>query len=248
MLLACAAALASAAASAAENPAIEAGTVSGGFVWKPSSATVGAGGAVTFRNASSVVPHGVRWTGGPETPSCSGVPVEQEKTSWSGDCTFAQPGSYTFVCTVHPTEMKGTVTVTSGEVPPGPPPPPAPPPESPLQGGQANALKISKHQRGRAVRGTIALSQAGAGGRLEVSLFASQAVLSGTAAPPVSRVGRIVRSPLTPGTVAFSVPLKRKARRALAGRGKLSLAVQVVVAAPGQTALTLNRRMVIRND
>src|SRR6476620_11283237 len=55
-----------AAGSSADGPTIEAaGPGSNGYYWKPSSATVGPGGSVSFRNVSAVVPHGVTWTGGP---------------------------------------------------------------------------------------------------------------------------------------------------------------------------------------
>ncbi len=79
--------------------------------WVPPTATVGAGAAVTFQNTGTVVPHGVVWSGGPETPSCSGVPLDRGETNWKGSCTFSKPGSYTFYCYVHPSEMRGTITV-----------------------------------------------------------------------------------------------------------------------------------------
>jgi plastocyanin len=239
LLLGAAAALQFVAESSAEGPAIEAAGPSPTYFWKPSTATVGLGGSVTFKNTSTTVPHGVRWTGGPEKPGCSGVPVEGEKTDWSGSCTFAQAGTYAFVCTVHPTEMKGTITVTLGETPP-PPPPPGGSPESPLQGG-ASALKLAKSQKGSSVRGSVALSQASAGGRLEVVLLARQALLSAVAAPPMTRVGRLVRSVSGAGRVSFAVPLKRAARLALRSDKGLSLKVQIKVMPPGQAALTLTR-------
>lgn len=34
---------------------------------------------------------------------------------WEGECKFTKPGTYTFICTVHPLEMTGTITVTNGE-------------------------------------------------------------------------------------------------------------------------------------
>ena len=80
-------------------------------MWVPSAATVGPGGTVTFQNTGAVVPHGVVWSGGPQTPSCSGVPLDRGETNWKGSCTFSKPGSYTFYCYVHPSEMRGTITV-----------------------------------------------------------------------------------------------------------------------------------------
>ncbi len=45
------------------------------------------------------------------TPAASG-------TKWSGACTFTQAGTYTFFCTVHGSEMTGTITVNTGGTPP----------------------------------------------------------------------------------------------------------------------------------
>jgi plastocyanin len=206
--------------SAAE-PTIEAHEGGSGFSWNPSSASVITGGTVAFKNSSASVPHGVHWTGGPEKPSCSsGVAVEQEKTSWSGTCTFAQDGTYSFVCTVHPTEMRGTIAVTSTGEPPPVEPPPA---ESPVR-----ALKLARNQHGGTVRGSLELSPAAAGGKLEVLLSNG-------------RAGRLVRSGLAAGRVSFAVPLKRSMRRTLRSRGKVSLAVRVIVTPPAGTPLTLKR-------
>jgi plastocyanin len=244
MVVLTAAGLHSVAASMAEGPTIEAASAGAGFVWKPSTATVAPGGTVTFKNASAVIPHGVSWTGGPETPSCSGVAVDQEKTSWSGDCTFAQAGSYAFVCTVHPGEMKGTITVSSGGAT-NPPPPSTGGSESPLNGPASRALRIAKSQRGGSVRGSIDLSQAGAGGKLEVDLFARRASLLGTGKSGTARVGRLVRSKLRAGRVSFTVAIKRLARRALRSHERLALTVRVTVDPLGQKALKLTRKVVL---
>jgi plastocyanin len=231
--------------SSAEGPTVEsAGPGSSGYYWSPSETTVGVGGSVTLRSTSTVVPHGVRWTGGPEKPSCSGVPVEQEEIDWSGDCTFAQAGSYAFVCTVHPTEMKGTISVSAGAPPPALPQAPAAAPESPLQGPASTALRLARRQAGISVLGSIALSPASAGGKLEVLLL-TKGALKTAARPARTRVGRLLRFPLRVGRVAFAVPLEGRARRALSSRGKLSLTVQVTVRAPGQPALTLKRGVVL---
>src|SRR3954470_14721395 len=149
------------AVSLADDPTIEPTETPNGFAWKPESVNSTPGGTVAFRNPGNVVPHGVHWTGGPENPSCSGVPVDDFGTSWSGACTFSQAGTYTFVCTVHPEEMKGTITVVSGETTPAPgsgPGAPLPPAEKPL----VEALRLPRDQHGPVVRGSIALSPAGA--------------------------------------------------------------------------------------
>jgi plastocyanin len=238
LLLGCVAVLQFAPGSSAEGPTIESAEKSGpSYYWLPSTATVGIGGTVNFKSTSTVIPHGLKWTGGPEKPSCPGVPIEGEKTNWSGTCTFAQAGTYSFVCTVHPTEMKGTITVSSTEVPPGGPPPPGGSTESPLQGPASSALRIAKSQHGRKVRGSVNLSPASAGGRLEVVLLAKSG----------GRVGRLSRSYLSAGRVSFAVPLKPSGRRALRARKRLSMTVQVVVAPPGGAALTLKRGVVLHD-
>ena len=92
-----------------------------GHAWSPTGVAVGTGGSIAISN-STPVPHGVHWVGGPATPGCSaGVPVGTTSASsgaaWSGTCTFAQSGTYTFYCTVHGAEMTETVTVTTPGAP-----------------------------------------------------------------------------------------------------------------------------------
>ncbi len=245
LLLAAAAAMQFVPASSAEGPTIEsAGNFETGYVWRPSTAAVGLGGIVNFKSSSTTVPHGVVWTGGPEKPSCSGVPIEQEKMSWSGSCTFVQAGTYAFVCYVHPTEMKGTITVSSAETPPGQQPPPGESSESPLRGRASQALMLARSQRGAAVHGSLDLTDASAGGKLEVVLLASRAILAARSSA-ASRVGRVVRSPLRAGRVAFTVALKSRARRVLRSRKNFPLTVQVIVRPPGRAALTLKRGVVL---
>lgn len=244
-LLLPAALLGFAAVSSAGAPTVEAAGGYTGYYWAPSSPEVAAGGTVAFKNATAV-PHGVSWASGPEAPSCTGVPVNEGKTNWSGSCSFAQAGTYRFYCPVHPTEMTGTVTVSSsGTVTTGPPPPSAESPESVLAGPVSKALVLGRAQSGGQVRGSIALSQAGAGARLEVDLFATRASLLGAGHAGTVRVGRLVRSSPGAGRVSFAVPLKRLARGALRRRGRLRLTVKLVVAPPHGEALKLTRGVVV---
>lgn len=87
----------------------------GSYDWTPSSVDVSAGGTVELKNMNGT--HAVTWeAGNPETPSCPGVP-STGAANWSGTCTFAQSGEFKFHCTVHPVEMKGTVTVSGPATP-----------------------------------------------------------------------------------------------------------------------------------
>jgi plastocyanin len=230
-----------AAVSLADVPTVEPAETPSGFVWKPESVTSTPGGTVAFRNPGNVVPHGVHWTGGPEKPVCSGVPVDDFGTSWSGSCTFAQAGTYTFVCTVHPEEMKGTIAVASGETTPPPTSGPGAPPP-PAEGPLVEALRLPKNQHSRAVRGSIAISPAGVGGRLTIELEAKRASLGQESTGRV-RVGKVTRSLASPGQVPFVVSLKVSAQRALRQRGRLPLTVKTVVAPPSGSATTMTRRI-----
>ena len=247
--------------SAAEpEPPVEAagGAYGYGFYWSPSMAEVKEGGAVAFQNTSASVQHGVTWTGGPETPSCPGVPINEGKTSWKGTCTFTHPGTYTFRCVVHPTEMTGTITVssngtvttTTSTTPPAPitttttvTPPPATP-ESPLAGPVSQALKLSKSQRGGFVKGSIDIAEAGAGDRLAIDVFAKSASLAKAKSSTAVRVGRLARASVSAGGVSFSVRLDSKARRALKRHRRLALTVKVVLTPAHGEPLTITRSVV----
>jgi plastocyanin len=226
-----------AAVGLADETTVEPAETSSGFAWKPASVAAALGGSVAFRNPGNVVPHGVHWTGGPEKPSCSGVPVDDFGTSWSGACTFAQAGTYTFVCTVHPEEMKGTITVAAGETTPAPGPGPAP-----AEGPLVEALRLSKNQHGTSVRGSIGVYPAAAGGRLSVELEAKRGSLGQKGAGRI-RVGRLTRSLIGSGQVGFAVHLKAFARRALQEQGRLPLTVKTVVTPPSGSAATMTRRV-----
>ena len=80
-------------------------------MWSPKEVTIGTGGSVTFKNASSTVMHSLKWLSGPEKPACTGTP-ESGQTNWEGSCTFSAAGTYDFFCTVH-AGMTGTVVVSS---------------------------------------------------------------------------------------------------------------------------------------
>jgi plastocyanin len=100
----------------AAEPTIEAtGSSLATYAWTPSTAEVDSGGSVTFKNPTANL-HGLVWESGPETPSCTGTP-SVGKANWSGSCTFAQGGAYGFYCPVHPSVMKGAVTVIGPAAP-----------------------------------------------------------------------------------------------------------------------------------
>jgi len=246
-------------ASFATEPTIEAaGNGYGGYSWSPSMAEVAAGGTVAFQNTSAGVPHGVVWTSGPETPSCPGVPINEGKTSWKGTCTFTHAGTYNFHCYVHPTEMTGTITVnangttttTTTTTPPPttttPPPTTTPsPPSGPLLAGLVSkALKLAKSQRGGVVKGSLDISKAGAGDRLEVDLLSKSASLAKAKHATSVRVGRFVRASVSAGKLSFVVELNAKARRALKRHGRLALTVKIMLTPTSGEPFSVTRAVV----
>ena len=254
------------------SPTIEAENIPAGLyseehhAWAPSQVTVGEGGVVALKNPGSTVPHGVQWVGGPAAPTCSaGVPVgtsaASSATNWSGTCTFAHPGTYTFYCTVHGREMTGTIIVPGAGAPaPGPAPgsegAPAPPggsgpggpsgaAGSPFAPG-AHALRLTTSQHGPSVRGSIDVSAAGAGGRLEVALFAPGASLAAGGRRSGVRVGRLLRSAVHAGVVSFATPLSARARTALRRHHRLALTVQIVLSPLAGAPTSVTRSVVLR--
>jgi plastocyanin len=231
-------------ASSETSPSVEAVNEGGGIYgerhhWAPSQVTTMAGGVVTFSNPGTV-PHGVEWVGGPEKPACgSGVPVGTTETApgskWSGTCTFAQAGTYTFYCTVHHAEMTGTITVSpNGTTTTTTTTPtttttttttPEPPGGSPLTGSPS----LPASQRGGIVKGSLVVSKAGAGDRLEIDAFAKSASLAKAKHSTRVRVGRLVRSSVSAGRVSFVVTLNARARNALKRHHRLALTVTITL-------------------
>jgi plastocyanin len=216
--------------------------------WSPPQTTVLEGGVVTFSNPSTI-PHGVEWLGGPAKPGCtSGVPVGTTEaasgTKWSGSCTFMQAGTYTFYCTVHHAEMTGTIvvnpdgttttttttpttTTTTTESPSG----------SPL----AKPPLLRSKQSGGVVKGSLDISQAGAGNRLEIDIFAPSASLAAAKHPAHIRVGHLVRGSVSVGVLPFSVKLTAKARKAVKRHHRLVLRVSIKLTASSGKSLTVPR-------
>jgi plastocyanin len=120
LLLGTAVAVLPAMASSETTPTVEAVASGSGvygpmYAWSPTQASIAQGASVTFSTGSTSAPHGVVWTSAVK-PTCAGsVPVGETNSAehWTGACTFTQPGTYTFHCSVHTTEMLGRITVTA---------------------------------------------------------------------------------------------------------------------------------------
>ena len=92
---------------------------------------------------------------------------------------------------------------------------------------------------------SVAVSPAGAGGRLEVDLLAARRVAANAGRTRRRcRVGRLVRSSLRAGSVPFAVALDAMARRALRRRGRLVADRAGSCSTPAHgSAVTITRRV-----
>jgi plastocyanin len=221
------------------------------------SVTIASGGTVTFIDHASTAA-AVVWMG--SAPACTGVPTSA-MAGWEGKCKFEQPGTYKFESstlwpeytkyeivvegattdttpTTTPTTTTPTTTTTTSPTTPS-----EPGHGSPLEGG-SRALELAGSQRGSTVHGSIKVSQAGSGGRLEVGLFAAEASLAKAGRSKQVRVGRLVRSSVKAGSVSFSVPLNARGRAALRRHRRLALTVKITLTPLHGAAVTLTRGVV----
>jgi plastocyanin len=117
------ASLVAAPAASAQGPTIQAvdGTPADQYNnrWSPSVVTINPGETVTWSFAGTSGFHNVQSEGSNWNPPFRNGNADRQLPPAS--YTFSTEGTYTFVCEVHATTMRGTVTVGS---PPPPPPPP----------------------------------------------------------------------------------------------------------------------------
>jgi plastocyanin len=98
------------------------------------SVTIKAGGTVTFAFPAGTSSHNVTFPNAPKPALCPQtkmantvpfldpdnappMPGFAQGVGWAGTCTFDTPGTYTFVCSSHPTYVTGTVIVGGGGAP-----------------------------------------------------------------------------------------------------------------------------------
>jgi len=232
-----------------------------------SKVTIAAGGEVMFTDHTTT-PAAVVWMG--SAPACSGVSASAT-TAWEGKCKFEQPGIYKFESStmfkepgldytkyeivVESATTTGTTPTTTSSPPGGgtttSPPGPAggsgsgAAPGLPLVGSASEAVKLARAQHGSSVRGSVEISQAGVGGRLEVDLLASGASPAKAGHSEQVRVGRLVRSSLYAGTTSFTVQLNAKGKAALRRRRRLELTAKITLTPLNGAAVTVTKSVVL---
>lgn len=195
------------------------------------------GGTVSFsypsggsnHNAAfeSLQPTSCIQTAGANSGAVPPLPANPTAQGWTGDCTFATEGIYTFHCELH-SSMEGTVIVGN------PPLPPGGGTTNPPGGGQPGTtnslddLSVRRSQRGVKVKGSVAIALAGTD--ITVELKSKR-----------KRVGRTARTNLPAGTARFTVALSRRARAALRRAGKLTVSAKVTLTAPDGSRLSATK-------
>jgi plastocyanin len=116
-------------ASASPTPVPAASVVAHDNLFENSSVTVDPGDSIAFSYSSGTSSHNVVFNQAPsscvQTAAPSPLPIlpapplpaVPETVGWAGYCTFNTPGTYTFYCQAHPTEMTGSVTVRDASQP-----------------------------------------------------------------------------------------------------------------------------------
>jgi hypothetical protein len=113
--------------------------------------------------------------------------------------------------------------------------------------GVSSALALGSAQHGQSVHGSVDVSQAAAGGRLEVELLARNASLASAGHSAQVQVGHVARSLTRAGRATFAVALDAKARHALRQRRRLTLSVKIVLSPAHGSALTITRSVLMRD-
>jgi plastocyanin len=148
--------------------------------------------------------------------------------------TSPLPPTTTMTSTTTTTPPTTTTTTTTPLV--------EPPPGPPITGSPS----LRSTQRGTSVKGSLNVSAAGAGGRLEVDLLAKSAPLARAGHSKQVRVGRFVHASVSTGKVSFSVALNARGKSALRRHHRLALSVKITLTPARGATVTVNRSVVLR--
>jgi plastocyanin len=169
--------------------------------------------------------------------AASPLPPLPETTTTTTTTTTASPPP--------PTTSTATTTFTTSTPPPSSAASLGVIGGSPLAGSASTAIKVSGAQHGSSIHGSLDISPAGAGGRLEVDLLAASASLARKHTKQV-RIGRLLRASLAAGRLSFAVSLNAPAKRALHRHRRLPVIVQITLSPLHGPALTMTRSVTLR--
>jgi plastocyanin len=165
--------------------------------------TIATGGSVTFNYVTgnpATTRHSVAFTGTAKPTECtpalgatSGYPTPPARAPWVTTCRFDTPGSYPFVCQIHPT-MRGTVNVA---------------PES--SGGTVGGAVPATLALTIASSTTLGQFRLGIAADYTATMPATVTSSAGDATLTVNDPAALARGHLVNGTFAMAQPLQVKA-------------------------------------
>ncbi len=243
------------------------------------SVQVAVGGTVSFAYPAGGSEHNADFVSGPRpsscaqaggTPSGSALPADPTRPSWSGSCTFATAGTYTFQCDLHP-DMVGTIVVGDA-VPVSTTPTPGPTTSTPTPpaGGGGTKPPVTTPKGTPPATGTptppatggTSTGSGSSGGTTGPTPAGPPLVIGHAPAAPLSRVtltrtqrGTKVRGTLTLGAARTKLVVELLVRhgkksvvlgrltRASAGPGRVS--VSISLSAAGRRQLRKARRLAL---
>lgn len=231
--------------------------------------TFGYPSGVSFHNADfsdGPAPTSCAQTAGADSGPVPPLPAVPTAPGWSGSCRFDAPGTYRFHCDLHLARMQGTVVVVDPNAPPPPPPgtsgttvtPTTPGQTSPAPGGGSSPpgqggttvrrlrVSVAHRQQGAVVRGLVQTPLARS--RVTVTALVSTRLLARRRPkhPRLVSVGaRDGRSDAS-GRAVLALTLNAAARSALHRRGRLAVALRVVVVPPSGRRTTTTVAVALR--
>jgi plastocyanin len=204
------------------------------------TATIAAGGTVTFSYPTGNSEHNVVFTSSQLPTSCTvngasagqgPLPAQPTAPGWSGSCTFDTPGTYTFLCALHP-NMTGTITVTAASTTPTTPPATttAPPtmttPMTSTLPLAAHLLDVPSHQSTTTIHGSVDIE-------MRHSVLTAT-VYSGHGA---RGAGPVITRHVGLGKYHFAAPVPRSSSH--------TFVLTVVVTAPGARTYTSSKTVTL---
>jgi plastocyanin len=237
------------------------------FVWQvtgstDTTATIAAGGTVTFGYPTGISAHNVDFdstqpasctqTSGSVAGPVPPLPAIPTGEGWAGTCPFNTPGTYSFHCDMHPfmagvVVVEGTSTTTPGGTTPGGTTPGGTTSTgsttAPTSTGANStsplpraALTVARHQKGVVLRGSVT-TPAGPS-QIVVTAHVSNRALSKHRPKRARqvRVGTQTKRSTGAGKTSFAVKLNASARRALHRRHRLAVNLRIVVTPSGGPA------------
>jgi plastocyanin len=221
-----------ASAAPADVQAVD-GTAANGFVnsWAPQNVTINAGDTVTWRFTGTQVAHNVASNSPNWNMPGSPIGTNQPPVTFR----FNAPGTYSFICQIHP-EMTGNVLVGAPGQPPPPPPQDTGPQPLPNETGAPGAFESGGKDNTRPRVSSVRVSSVRRGARVRFRVSERSRVTI-----RFMRGGRTVKTKRVSAAGRHTTTVR--SRRLRAGRYRVQLRAQDLA---GNRSRSKHRRVTLR--